>query len=62
MLRLVRIALQVVLFLLLLSVVIGIGSTETGVVEKVVLVALGALLIWAASFVRRLGRPRSALG
>ncbi len=61
MLRLVRIALQVVIFFLLLSVVVGVASGGTGVVEKATLVAVGALLVWAASFVRRLGRPSTAL-
>jgi hypothetical protein len=49
-----------VLFFLLLSAVIGIAVPETGVVEKAVLVALGAGLIWLASLVRRIGvRPTS---
>jgi hypothetical protein len=60
MLRLLRIALQMVLFFLLLSAVSAIAVPETGVVEKAVLVALGAGLIWLASLVRRIGgRPTS---
>ncbi|MGH2744855.1 MAG: transposase [Thermoleophilaceae bacterium] len=62
MLRVVRIALQVVIFFLLLSVVVGVASGHTGLVEKAALVAVGALLIWAASLVWRLGRPTTALG
>jgi hypothetical protein len=62
MLRLVRIALQVVIFFVLVSIVIGVASGATGLVEKAALLAIGALLVWAASFVRRLGRPSSALG
>jgi hypothetical protein len=52
-------ALQVVLFFVLLSVVVAIGSTETGNVEKVALIAAGAVLVWphrgttsATSFIR----------
>jgi hypothetical protein len=37
MLRLVRIALKIVAFFLLLAVVIGIGSPDTGALEKVAL-------------------------
>jgi hypothetical protein len=55
MLRLLRLALQVVLFLLLLSVVIAIASAQTGTVEKAALIAAGAVLIWLASRVRRIG-------
>ena len=53
--RLLRIALQVVLFFLLLSLAVAIGSGETGVVEKVALGAAAAVLIWLASRVRRIG-------
>jgi hypothetical protein len=55
--RLLRLALQVVLFFLLLSLVVAIASVETGAVEKVVLVAAGAVLVWLASRVRRIGAP-----
>jgi hypothetical protein len=55
MIRLLRLVLQVVLFFLLLSCVIAVGSAETGSVEKVALVAAGAVLVWLASRVRRLG-------
>ena len=55
MLRLLRIALQVVLFFLLVSVVIGIGAAETGWVEKGALTAIGLALVWVASRVRRIG-------
>ena len=53
--RLLRLALQAVLFFMLLSVVVGLVSAETGIVEKGVLVSLAALLIWLASLVRRIG-------
>jgi hypothetical protein len=56
--RLIRLALQAVLFFLLLGTVVGIGSAETGAVEKVVLAAVAGLLVWAAALVRRLGAPR----
>lgn len=59
--RLVRIALQIVLFFALLSAVVGVASGDTGLLEKAVLVAIGALLVWIASLVRRLGRPASPL-
>jgi hypothetical protein len=57
MLRLLRLALQVVLFFLLLSLVVAAASAQTGTVEKVALVAAGALLVWLAAFVRRIGAP-----
>ena len=55
MLALVRLALQVLLFFLLLSVVVGLASAHTGPVEKGVLAALAGLLIGLASLVRRIG-------
>jgi hypothetical protein len=60
MIRLLRIAIQLVLFFFLLSLVVALGSADTGVVEKVVLVGAGALLVWLASRVRRIGAPISA--
>ena len=57
MLRLLRIALQVVLFFLLLSVVVAIGAAETGAVEKAALIGVGLALVWVASRVRRIGAP-----
>jgi hypothetical protein len=60
MLRLLRIALQVVIFFLLIGVVMGIGAAETGPIEKVVLVPIGLALVWLAAQVRGLGRPTSA--
>ena len=57
MLRLLRLALQVVLFLLLLALVVAVASGQTGIVETVVLVAAGAGLVWLASRVRRIGAP-----
>ena len=55
--RFVRLALQAVLFFLLLGVVLGIASEETGVVEKIALAALAGVLIWLAALVRRIGGP-----
>jgi hypothetical protein len=55
MLRLLRLALQVVLFFLLLSLVVAVASAQTGTVEKAALIAAGAILIWLASRVRRIG-------
>ena len=57
MVRLLRLALQVVLFFLLLSLVVAVASAQTGTVEKVALIAAGALLVWLASRVRRIGAP-----
>jgi ABC-type transport system involved in cytochrome c biogenesis permease component len=55
--RLIRLALQAILFFLLLAAVIGIGSGETGAVEKLALAAIGAVVIWLAVLVRRIGAP-----
>lgn len=52
---LIRVALQVVLFFLLLGVVIAIAASETGLVEKSLIVLLGLLLVWVAALVRRIG-------
>lgn len=60
--RLLRIVLQLVIFILLLSVVIGVASGDTGAVEKVALAALGGLLIFAASVVRRRGDRAAVKG
>jgi hypothetical protein len=57
MMRLLRLALQLVLFFLLLSLVVAVASAQTGTVEKVALIAAGALLVWLASRVRRIGAP-----
>jgi hypothetical protein len=57
MVRLLRIALQVVLFFLLLSLVIAVAAAQTGVIEKAALIATGAALVWLSSRVRRLGAP-----
>jgi hypothetical protein len=57
MITLLRLALQVVLFFLLLSLVVAVASAETGTVEKVVLIAVGCVLVWLASRVRRIGAP-----
>lgn len=57
MIRLLRLALQVVLFFLLLSLVVGLASGSTGAVEKAVLIAMGASLVWLAYRLRRIGSP-----
>jgi len=57
MLRLLRVALQVVLFFLLLSLVVAVATAQTGTVEKVALIAAGAVLVWLASLVRCIGAP-----
>jgi hypothetical protein len=57
MLRLLRLALQVLLFFLLLGSAIGIGSGETGAIEKLALAALAGGLVWLAALVRRIGAP-----
>jgi hypothetical protein len=55
--RLLRLALQVVLFFLLLSLVVAVAAAETGLVEKVALITAGVVLVWLASRVRRIGAP-----
>ena len=57
MIRLLRLALQVGLFFLLLSLVVAVASVHTGTVEKVALIAAGAVVVWLASHVRRIGAP-----
>lgn len=57
MLRLLRLALQFVLFFLLLSFVVAVGSAETGIGEKAALILAGVVLVWLASRVRRIGAP-----
>jgi peptidoglycan/LPS O-acetylase OafA/YrhL len=58
MIRLLRRALQLVAFLLLLSLVVALAGEYTGPVEKVVLVAMGVAVVWLAARVRRIGEPR----
>jgi hypothetical protein len=58
--RWIRIVLQVVLFFLLLGTVIGLGSSDTGAAEKVVLAAIAVGLVLLAARIRRIGGPRSA--
>jgi hypothetical protein len=60
-LAIIRIALQGVLFFLLLGVVMALGDANVGLAEKLVAGAVGVLLIWVASVVRRVGRPPAAL-
>lgn len=57
MMRLLRLALQVVLFFLLLSLVVAVAAAETGLVEKAALITAGVVLVWLASRVRRIGAP-----
>jgi hypothetical protein len=45
------------LFFLLLSLVIAVGAGQTGILEKVALIAAGVVLVWLASCVRRIGAP-----
>jgi hypothetical protein len=52
---LIRVALQVVLFFLLLGAVVAIGDPQTGLVEKVAIGLFGLLLVWVAAVVRRFG-------
>src|SRR5215210_890082 len=59
-LSLLRLGVQVVLFFTLLSVVIGLATAETGLVEKGALVALGGVVIWVAALVRRIGGRSTA--
>jgi hypothetical protein len=55
--RLLRLALQAVLFFLLLAAVMAIGASETGVLEKLVIAVIAGGLVWLAVQVRRLGSP-----
>ena len=57
MLRIIRLALQVVLFFVLLSLVVAVATAQTGLIEKVVLFAAGAVVVWLASRVRHIGAP-----
>ena len=54
---LLRIALQVVLFFLMLSLVVAVAAEETGTFEKLALIPVAAVLVWLASRVRRIGSP-----
>lgn len=57
MLSLLRLALQLILFFLVLSLAVAVGSDQTGLVEKVALIAVGVVLVWLTSHVRRIGVP-----
>ncbi len=59
MLAVLRFALQAVLFFLLLALVLGVAAPQTGPLEKLTLLAVGAVLVVVAVRVRRLGRPAS---
>ena len=52
--KLLRLALQVVLFFILLSVVVSIAPPETGPLEKGALLLAAAALVWLASRVRQM--------
>jgi hypothetical protein len=58
-LSVVRLALQIALFFLLLGAVIGVASQDTGLAEKLALAAIGGALIWLAPRVRRIGAHSS---
>ena len=63
MLTALRFALLCLIALLLVSVVIGVFTAETGTAEKIALTAFAALLVYASSYVRRLGdRPQTVSG
>ena len=55
MIRLLRIAIQCLLVLLIVSIAVAIGASETGAAEKIVLAAIAGVLVCAAFWVRRLG-------
>ena len=57
MVRLLRFALLAVIALLLVSVVMAIVTDTTGALAKLFLAAVGLLLVFAASWARRLGAP-----
>ena len=59
--RLLRVALQVVLFFPLLSLVVAVAAEQTGAVEKGVLIGAVAGLAWLASRVQRIGSPRGQM-
>lgn len=55
--RLLRLLLLAVIAVLMVAtVVVGIGSHDTGVLEKAVLVGFGALLVVASIRVQKIGR------
>ena len=56
--RLIRFALLMVIFFLTLGAVIGIAEPATGIVEKLLLVAAVAVLLFAAGRVRGLGKEK----
>jgi hypothetical protein len=58
MMRLLRVLLLAVMSLLMVAtVVVGIGSENTGALEKAVLVGFGILLLLASFRVQKIGRP-----
>jgi hypothetical protein len=61
MLRLLRIALLLVIAIMVSGVAVGLVN-DTGPFEKVVLLAVGAGLVWAAVMVNRIGAVHHADG
>ena len=57
MLRLIRIALQAVLFFVLLSLMFAVVDAHTGLAEKAVLVLGAAVVVWLVLRVRHTGPP-----
>jgi hypothetical protein len=55
MLTIVRLALQLVLFFLLLGAVVGVASPDTGAAEKAVLAVIVVILVAVAARVRTIG-------
>ena len=63
MVTIVRLALLIVLGVLALAAVVAAARTETGIVEKLALLALAGALVWLGATVRRFrrySRPSSA--
>jgi hypothetical protein len=49
----IRMLLLILIAVALVMIVVGVVSGETGAAEKIVLAAVGALLLWAAVALRR---------
>jgi hypothetical protein len=57
MLKLLRVVLLFVIAVLLVEAVVAVTSSETGVLEKAVIVVAGMALLFALPRLRRLGTP-----
>jgi hypothetical protein len=57
MLKLLRLVLLFAMAVLLVEAVVAVASSETGVVEKAVIVVAAVALVFALPRVRRLGAP-----